>query len=258
MYASNFLENKTLQLFNGVTFNGISNLFLELSSTPPTETGGNVTPPVYQGYARKQLLFTIPAPMSGGIGMQNPEQIEYAQPLVDSATITHVAVYDSLNAGNFLMYGVLNTPIAITAGKAPVVREGSCKYWLSGNFSTWLKTAVLNAIRGTTLPGFTPHVTLYNGSPESGGVELVGGNFERKQIIFTSPAEQTNGQMLISNSIDVEFPVATVNLGNYDYDCIFDGYSAGNCLVLTQNVTDNYSAGDMVKFSVGNCKVAMN
>lgn len=258
MYASNYLETKILQLFNGVTFNGVNSLYLELSSTAPTESGSNVTPPTYSGYTRKQILFSIPADMSGGIGIQNTEQVEFAQSLVDSATITHIAIYDSLNAGNFLMYGVLNTPIAITTGKAPVVRQGSCKYWFSGNFSKWLKTAILNVLRGTTLAGFTPYATLFNGSPEGGGVELVGGNFERKPIVFTSPAEQATGQMLISNSADVEFPVATVNLGNYDHDCVFDAAAAGNCLLLTQNATDNYLSGDMVKFGVSNLKVAVN
>ena len=258
MYFTNYTENKILNTLLGVAFAGVSGCFLELLTSQPSDDGSGAVPVTYTGYERVQIKFSNPAAMSGNIGFQNSEEVVFAQADADAGTANWVAVYDSKTGGNMLFYAPLQTPKVIKTGTAPVVRVGEAKFWITGNFSSAFKTSILNVFKGTTLAGFTPYVTLFNGSPEDGGSELTGGNFARQQITFSTPAQTSTGQAQISNTAAVKYPVATVNLGAYTHDAIYDAATAGNLIAFVSGGADTYSAGDMTQYTIGSISLSAN
>ncbi len=257
MYATDYFEEHILNTFRGITFVAPASVYLGLFITP-VDDAGNGTEISYQGYIRKPITFTAPAAESGGIGVSNDAELKFAQAQADSGTVTHIGIFDSVTAGNMLLFGALEEVKKIVTGDAPTIRSGEIKYWLTGNMSTQFKTRVLGVLRGTNLQGFTPHITLYNGNPEVSGAEITGGNFGRVPITFSAPSEGAGGSTIIENSIDVDLAVATQNLGVYDYDAIFDGASLGIPVVYRQSVPDSYGKGDMVTYSAGYIKVGVN
>lgn len=256
--ATNYLEEMVLNVFRGIDATAFSSLWLELLTSEPNEDGTGATPPSYSGYARKQISFTPPAPLSGGIGFMNDSEIEFARALEDGPSVTHVAVYNSQTGGVMLLKAPLNSEKQIRSGIAPVIRINEAKFWLTGDLSNYCKQKILNLFRGQNFAGITPYVTLFNGDPEGNGTELAGGNFARQPITFTAPVELPNGQRIISNATDISFPAATVYLGAYNYDCIFDGVSSSNLLAKKIGQTDTYGIGDVTRYYAGNLSITIN
>lgn len=256
--ATNHLEETILNVFRGVSATAFSTLWLELLTSEPAEDGTGGVPPTYVGYGRKQIAFTPPAPLSGSIGFMNDAEIEFARAEEDGASITHVAVYNSQTGGVMLLKSALNSEKQIKAGAAPVIRINEAKFWLTGDFSTYCKQKILGLFRSQNFAGITPHVTLFNGDPEAGGAELAGGNYSRQAVTFSAPSELPNGQKIISNSEDVSFPAATVLLGPYNYDCIFDGAASPNLLAKKVGTSDTYGIGDITRYYTGSLSVTIN
>ena len=261
MYFTDYVEGKILNTFLGVTFTAISAVYLDLLVSAPNEDGAGAVPIAYTGYERKAVTFTTPSSMSGGIGFQNESEIEFAQAAVDAGTCTYIAAYDSLTGGNMLFYAPLNTPKVIKAGTAPIIRAGECKFWMTGSFSLAFQARVLNVFRGSagaSITGFTPYATLFNGDPQNGGSELTGGTFARQAVTFGSPTAAASGQMQIANTAATSFPVATINLGAYSYDAIYDASSGGNLITSKVGSSDTYSKGDLTKYPIGSLIVGVN
>jgi hypothetical protein len=261
MYASDFFEQKILNVFNGTTATAATNLYVALFASDPTETGTGGTEINYPEYTRMAITFTAPYAESGGIGVKNDTNITWATASVAGGQATFIALFDSnvVGAGNMWAYGQLTEPLSIDVGEQPVLYAGDVLFYLTGAFSTYLKTAVLNLWRGTNITGITPYVALYNGDPEGTGAELSGGAYARPTITFTSPAEQTSGQSLIQNATETDFPAPTAAWGNWTYDGLFDAASNGHLLVKFQNQTPkNILKNYIVAFPVGSYKLAVN
>lgn len=256
--ATNHLEEIVLNVFRGVDAVAFPTLYLELLTSEPGEDGTGGVPPTYSGYAREQIAFTPPAPLAGGIGFMNDAEIEFARAPENGANITHVGVYNSQTGGVMLLKSVLNTEKQIKAGSAPVIRLNEAKFWLSGDFSAYCKQKILGLFRGSNFLGITPYVTLFNGDPENAGVELAGGTFERQLVSFSAPLELPTGQRIISNISDVSFPAATVVLGTYNYDCVFDGAYSPNLLAKKLGASDVYGSGDITRYYAGNLSITIN
>lgn len=93
-----------------------------LSSTAPTEAGGNITEPAFTGYARQDVVFG--APVSGDpTTVSNTADVSFGDPDADGSA-SHFVVWDA--AGNVLAYGALgatvnyqasvNDPLSFPAG----------------------------------------------------------------------------------------------------------------------------------------------
>ncbi len=109
-WASSILNH----VFGKAAYTAPANIYVELSTTAPTDAGANVTPPAGGGYARKQ---TAPADWNAEANriIDNANPIEFAEASGAWGTITHFALYDAAAAGNFLGWGALNTskPVGI-------------------------------------------------------------------------------------------------------------------------------------------------
>lgn len=113
---SNYLANALLNhIFGKGTYTSPTNIYVELSTTAPTDAGTNVTPPSGGGYARKQ---TAPSDwnMAAGRIIDNANAIEFAEASASWGTLSHFALFDAASGGNFLGWGALATPKAVDSG----------------------------------------------------------------------------------------------------------------------------------------------
>lgn len=258
MYATNYFEKAILELLRGTSITAPTTVYLALFLNSPTETGTAGTEIAYTGYARQPITFSAPASMNSGIGIKNSADITFPTATTAAGTVTHVGVMDSLTAGNMLIYGELTDPLVVAANEAPVVVAGEAQWWLSGQMSNAYRTKVLNVLRGTSCSGFVPYLALYNGDPENGGSELNGTGYERVKLVFSAPAEQSSGQMLISNSEKAATSRAGDAWGTWTYTAIYDADSNGNPVFCSERSSKEIRKGLMVIVEAGKLKLAVN
>jgi hypothetical protein len=259
MYATNYFETHMLNLLRGVAFAAPVSTYMALFLTNPTETGAAGVEVSYPGYARKPVVWTTPAPESGGIGIKNNEIITFATAAVNVGTITYVGIYDNATAGNMLLYGQPTEPLAVASGDAPVFVANEMSYYFMGAMSVAYKTKMLNTLRAQSISQASPHIALYNGDPENGGSELSGQNYARVPVLFSAPEEQAGGQMQVQNSAIVHFNRPVTDWGNWTHTVIMDAVSAGSPM-WTQVQTQGriIKKGYMPIFQAGMMKVAIN
>lgn len=119
-----------------------------------------------------------------------------------------------------LCRGELIEPMVIGENEPPVLLAGDVLFYLTGNLSKAWKTKALNILRGQTMPGVAPHISLWNGSPEDGGAELSGSNYQRIPLTFGAPAEQASGQIIARNSAAASFPRPSTPWGTWTHSAI--------------------------------------
>jgi hypothetical protein len=258
MYATDYFETIILNLARGISATAPQTMYLALFLNNPADVGSG-TEVSYSGYARQPITFSAPAPSGGGMAVQNTETITFAKAEVDVGNATHVGVLDSLTGGNMYVYGPLTEMLNIQANVSPVVRANAVKWISSGKMSNAYKTKVLNLMRGTNCPGFTPYLALCNGSPEAGGAEFVGNAYERMQVAFGSPSPQAGGAMMMSNSATITSPVATGTWGQLTHIAIYDAENSGSpYLIDSANPSTLMSKDKAVIYDVGALKFSIN
>ncbi len=258
MYATDYLETKILNLLRGISATAPGTVYLGLYLNSPGEAGGG-TEVSYAGYARKPVVLSAPAAMSGGIGVQNVEEITYATTPSAVGSVTHLGLLDSLTGGNMLCYAELTEPLVLGAGEAPVLVAGEVQWWLTGHLCNTYKTKILNLLRGINCAGFTPYLSLYNGDPESSGAELAGGGYARVAMTFGAPAEQSTGQMMVQNTVRALTARATTAWGNWSHTVLFDAEANGQPVWSIPRMTPKeIRKGLMVVVEAGEFSVVVN
>lgn len=227
MYACDYLENGVLNALRGVTFTAPAKCYLALYLNDPGESGGAGTEVSYPGYKRMEISFSAPADSNGGIGIQNLTDITFPTPAAAAGTITHIGVLDSLSGGNMLARGELVEPLVIGAKEPPVFLTGDVLFYITGNLSKAWMSRALNVFRAQSIPGISPHFSLWNGSPEDGGSELSGSNYQRVPLTFGAPAEQASGQIIVRNSAAAAFPRPSTPWGTWTYSALYSAASSG-------------------------------
>ena len=96
-------------------------------------------------------------------------------------------------------------------------------------FSAAIENAILSAIfRGVEyIAPERVYVALFNGAPEATGEEVSGHGYARAPASFGAPTSRG----LITNSVDVTFPVASGSWGTVSHFAIFDRSTGGTMLV---------------------------
>lgn len=258
MYATNYFEESLLNVLRGQTARAPSQLYLALYYNNPGETGMEGTEVAYSGYARQPIEFSTPAKLNGGVGMQNISDITFPTAPVSLGAVNFVGVMDSLTGGNMLLYGEFTESIVVEAQEAPVVVAGEAQWWMMGQMSTAYKTRALNLRRGADILGATPHLALYNGDPESGGMELSGSGYGRVAVDFAAPEEQAGGQLRITNSAAVSMNRAGEAWGTWTHTAVVDAASAGVPIYTLQRVPKEMRKGVMVTLEPGNLSLFLN
>lgn len=259
MYATDYFETLILNLARGVSATAPTTMYLGLYLNDPGDaaTGTEVS---YSGYARQPITFSAPAAQTGGgMAIQNVEALTFAKAAVDVGNVTHVAVLDSLTGGNMYVYGALTEPLSVQSGISPVIRANAVKWITTGKLSNAYKTKILNLMRGTSCAGFAPYLALCNGSPEEGGAEFVGNAYERMAITFASPAAQSGGAMMISNSAGIASPVATGTWGQLTHIAVYDAADSGQPYMIDSASPATLMTKDKaVIYEVGALKISIN
>lgn len=232
MYACDYLENGVLNALRGVTFAAPAQCYLALYLNDPGESGTAGAEVSYPGYQRMELEFSAPADSNGGLGVQNLTDITFPAPGAAAGTVTHVGVLDSLSGGNMLARGELVEPLVIGKDEPPVFLAGDVLFYLTGDLSRAWKAKVLNLLRGQSIQGIAPCLSLWNGSPESSGAELSGDNYQRVPITFAAPAEQTSGQITARNAAAAAFPRPSTAWGTWSWTAVWSAQSAGEPVFL--------------------------
>lgn len=130
MSFTNYLEDQILDSwFGGKLIDTIipDTLYIGLSTTAPSEAGGNITEPGGFGYARAAVANTAANfPNTGGDGTKsNGATIEFAQATGDWGTVSHFFIADAATGGNVLAFGSLGTPKTIGNGDTASFGQGS-------------------------------------------------------------------------------------------------------------------------------------
>lgn len=115
---------------------------------------------------------------------------------------------------------------------------------------TYLGDAILNWLKSTAFPAdpASIYVSLWNGNPQSGGVDVTAtvDATGRKAVTFGAVAARA-----MANDADVDFGTAD-GAATVSYFAIHDAASAGNRLLsFALNTPRSISAGDPVKFAAG-------
>ena len=121
---SDALANALLDHFFGkAAYTPPTNIFVALSTTEPSDAGGNVTEPTGNNYSRKQ---TAPADWdtSASRGIDNANVLEFPEASGSWGTITHFALYDAATNGTFLGWGALTSSKIIGENDTPRFAAG--------------------------------------------------------------------------------------------------------------------------------------
>ena len=227
MFATHFYERNLLNTFRNIPAVGISNLFLGLYLSNPSNTGQGGIEVSYQGYARIPITFTPPYIENERVGIRNPEALMWNSSPTDAGEARFIGISDASTAGNMLLYGELTTPLEIRANQQPSVSVGSIRYFMIGEHTREWKTRALNVLRGQTFSGFVPHIGLFGGDPQAGGVELAGEAYERVSCEFSSPTIEVGGQSRIINSVAAEFNEPLSEWGNWAWTALMESGTSG-------------------------------
>lgn len=100
---------------------GYDDLWVGLSSTTPTDAGGNVTEPSTGSYARVQTDETDWTAASGTApaSKANSAAVTFPQATGDwvaGADLTHFALFDAVTSGNVVAWGILGTAKPVLSG----------------------------------------------------------------------------------------------------------------------------------------------
>lgn len=227
MYATNYFEKMVLNTIRGQTATAPSALYLALYLNNPGESGTEGTEVSYAGYSRQPVVFSSPAPVSGGMGIENTEDLTFPMAPSVMSSVTHIGVMDSQTGSNMLIYGEFTEGLSMEANESPVIVAGEAKWWLMGNFSMAFRQKVLGLLCGKSMVGFIPHLGLFQGNPEDGGAELSGENYERVAMPFSAPAEQVGGQMKIALSERITLVRSNAPWGLWNYTAVCDAVTGG-------------------------------
>lgn len=115
--------------FSKATNNFPATLYYGLSSTLPTNAGGNVTEPSGGAYARSSVTNNATNfPAATARTKSNGTAITFPAATADwlsGASIPYFVIYDAASAGNFVGWGELTTPVIVLNGTQPSFAIGA-------------------------------------------------------------------------------------------------------------------------------------
>lgn len=123
---TDYLENEMLDHLFGSAFSAPTSVWMALSTSTPTDAGGNVTEPSGNGYARVEIGNSSTnwnAASSGTV--TNKTAITFPEASGSWGTVTHFVLYDASTAGNALIWGALTASKAIGTGDTASFAIGS-------------------------------------------------------------------------------------------------------------------------------------
>lgn len=122
--ASDYTENKVLELLVGKTAFATPTCYVGLSTVDPADDNGGLAEPSGSGYARVATAGADWEAASSG-AIQNANAITFPEASGSWGTVTHFALFDAATDGNMLAHGALGASSAITSGETPRFAAGA-------------------------------------------------------------------------------------------------------------------------------------
>lgn len=97
-------------------------MWIGLSTTPPTITGDGVSEPDGGANYARVKLDMLGQPSDGVV--TNTKNIDFNESLVSWGVVTHFVIYDAKSEGHLLQYGALSTPRTVEAATIMTIKEG--------------------------------------------------------------------------------------------------------------------------------------
>lgn len=127
MSFTNYLAKSLLDhIFTDSAFSPPATLYLALSTTTPTEAGGNFTEPSGNNYSR---VSTAAADWSAATSADpsvkaNSAQKDFPEASGSWGTVTYFGLWDDSSAGNLMAFGALTTSKTIGSGDVARFKVG--------------------------------------------------------------------------------------------------------------------------------------
>jgi hypothetical protein len=231
--ATHFYEAIQLNVLRNVAAVGVTDLFVGLYLTNPTDTGGGGVEVSYPEYERQRVTFSTPYIEGGRVTMHNLADILFPLPSQAAGTVLFIGISDSAlkGTGNMYLYADLTSGLEITAATQPEIAAGEVIFAKEGTFSSAFHTSLLNILRGTTLSGVPSHLAAFTGNPVTTGAELSGPGYARVSLSLSAPQILVSGESQIENTGNIAFPRALGDWGSWTHWAIMPSASAGQPLV---------------------------
>jgi|OpeIllAssembly_1097287.scaffolds.fasta_scaffold121353_2 hypothetical protein len=258
-----YLEDKVIDhVTNVAAFSVPTNLYIGLSTTTPTDAGGNITEPATgDNYARVVCNSWNTA---ASRTTSNTNVVTFNQCTTTNwGDITHWFVSDNGTraSGNYLAWGALAATKTVVIGNTPSFAAGELDVTFDasgagGGFTTFLANEILDHVFkvGSWSAPSSLAIALFTVTPSDsgGGTECTGNNYARK----THSAWSASSGGATSNSSAITFNTPSGTWGTVVACGAFD---ATTNLLIWGNVTDQaVGSGDTVDFPTGDFDISLS
>lgn len=115
---TDYTEGKVLDhIFGATSYSAPGTLYAALSTTTPTDAGGNFTEPSGNSYARVSITNnTTNFPNASGGSKSNGTTITFPTASGSWGTVTHIGLYDASSNGNLIVWAALSASKTIGNG----------------------------------------------------------------------------------------------------------------------------------------------
>lgn len=126
MSASDYAENALLELVVGKTAFSTPTAYVALCTAAPTDasTGSTITEAAYTSYSRVSTAGSDWNSASAG-SIDNANAITFPKCTGGSETLTHFVIVDAASAGNVLLWGALDSSLAVSNNITPEFAAGT-------------------------------------------------------------------------------------------------------------------------------------
>jgi len=206
------------------------NIYIGLSTTLPTDAGGNITEPG-GGFGYARVLHNAWHVAASGIATNDGAITFPACSGTDWGSIGYYFAADQAAGGNILFFGSLGAANTIEVGDTPSIADAALSVTLDGgdlSFSNDWENEILDHLLLTGAYSSPAHIYIglstANPTEDGSGIaEPGGGSYARQDTTNATWNASTGG--VISNSANITFPVATASWGHITH---FFGHSAAS------------------------------
>lgn len=195
---------------------------------------------------------------------QNTQDIVCPRATANQGTVVALGLFDSAVGGNcYVYYDATDTELIEIRDSLVILSGGLSHSFLAGGFSEYLKNLIFNHVyRGVPMPLFP---TVYGGlnttapTDQVAGLEPAVGGYVRQPIANNATNFPATSGGIKQNSVPIEFPIATADIGTITHFSFYSAASGGQHLVYgTLNPSKAILTNDQLKFLPGDIKLLLD
>jgi hypothetical protein len=223
-----YSQNKLVDWITGkANMPASATTYLALFNGDPSGAGSEVTLTICS--ARIAISSAMSSSTGGAGSSSNASDLTWTTSALAGATVSYVAAYDAVTAGNLLWYRSV-TSNAVSAGNMVKILAGQLSVTASGDLSGYSKDYLVNWMTGkASFPSTTTrYYALYNGDPQGAGSEVTSTIRPAGRVAFTTLMSTASGGSS-SDTTMIDFGNAS-GAATISYTGGYDASTAGNCI----------------------------